>query len=399
MEIAMDGVEKLVIQDKTYYLVGTNHISKESAELVKNVINEVRPACVCVELDQKRYQKYTSPEEWAKTDIIKIIKQNKLVMLFSNIVYGVLQRKLAKEKGTIQAGELIQALESAENVGADIQLIDRDIQVTFKRMWRHLSFTQKPKLIMTFFSEFEDVETERLEDFLESDSFDNVFIQLSKKFPTIYDDMITERDKVMVTNLQKSKYDVNVVVVGKAHINGIKEKLKEEKNYDISELTSIPSKKLSSKLIEFIFPLTIILLLAVSFFSGVQVGFHQLLKWWVWNGGLAAIFTCFALPSPLTILTSLIMAPVGALSPVLSVGVFSALAEATVKKPTVRDFLTVQDDFLSIKTIYSNRLIKIGLVFLLSNLGGAIGNIIGGIGILKNHKDYSLIQSVVLMIF
>ncbi|MEW4402330.1 TraB/GumN family protein [Enterococcus sp. AN402] len=384
MELAMDGVEKLVIQDKTYYLVGTNHISKESAELVKNVINEVRPACVCVELDQKRYQKYTSPEEWAKTDIIKIIKQNKLVMLFSNIVYGVLQRKLAKEKGTIQAGELIQALESAENVGADIQLIDRDIQVTFKRMWRHLSFTQKPKLIMTFFSEFEDVETERLEDFLESDSFDNVFIQLSKKFPTIYDDMITERDKVMVTNLQKSKYDVNVVVVGKAHINGIKEKLKEEKNYDISELTSIPSRKLSSKLIEFIFPLTIILLLAVSFFSGVQVGFHQLLKWWVWNGGLAAIFTCFALPSPLTILTSLIMAPVGALSPVLSVGVFSALVEATVKKPTVRDFLTVQDDFLSIKTIYSNRLIKIGLVFLLSNLGGAIGNIIGGIGILNS---------------
>ncbi|EGO2510622.1 TraB/GumN family protein [Enterococcus faecalis] len=384
MEIAMDGVEKLVIQDKTYYLVGTNHISKESAELVKKVINEVRPACVCVELDQKRYQKYTSPEEWAKTDIIKIIKQNKLVVLFSNIVYGVLQRKLAKEKGTIQAGELIQALESAENVGADIQLIDRDIQVTFKRMWRHLSFTQKPKLIMTFFSEFEDVETERLEDFLESDSFDNVFIQLSKKFPTIYDDMITERDKVMVTNLQNSKYDVNVVVVGKAHINGIKEKLKEEKNYDISELTSIPSKKLSSKLIEFIFPLTIILLLAVSFLSGIQVGFHQLLKWWVWNGGLAAIFTCFALPSPLTILTSLIMAPVGALSPVLSVGVFSALAEATVKKPTVRDFLTVQDDFLSIKTIYSNRLIKIGLVFLLSNLGGAIGNIIGGIGILNS---------------
>ncbi|WP_445450415.1 TraB/GumN family protein [Enterococcus faecalis] len=384
MEIAMDGVEKLVIQDKIYYLVGTSHISKESAELVKNVINEVRPGCVCVELDQKRNQKYTSPEEWAKTDIIKIIKQNKLVVLFSNIVYGALQRKLAKEKGTIQAGELIQALESAEDVGADIQLIDRDIQVTFKRMWRHLSFTQKPKLIMTFFSEFEDVETERLEDFLESDSFDNVFIQLSKKFPTIYNDMITERDKVMVTNLQNSKYDVNVVVVGKAHINGIKAKLKEEKSYDISELTSIPSKKLSSKLIELIFPLTIILLLAVSFFSGVQVGFHQLLKWWVWNGGLAAIFTCFALPSPLTILTSLIMAPVGALSPVLSVGVFSALAEATVKKPAVRDFLTVQDDFLSIKTIYSNRLIKIGLVFLLSNLGGAIGNIIGGIGILNS---------------
>lgn len=33
MEIAMDGVEKLVIQDKTYYLVGTNHISKKVRNL------------------------------------------------------------------------------------------------------------------------------------------------------------------------------------------------------------------------------------------------------------------------------------------------------------------------------------------------------------------------------
>lgn len=378
------NVEKIVISNSIYYIIGTNHISKESVELVKNLIEEVRPNCVFVELDQKRYQKYTNPEEWAKTDIVKIIKENKLVVLFSNIVYGALQRKLAKEKGSTQSGELIQAIKSAEYVGADIQLIDRDIQVTFKRLWRHLNFIQKPKLIMSFFSEFEDIETERLEDFLESDSFDNMFVQLSRKFPTIYNDMITERDKVMVTNLQNFKSDVNVVVVGKAHIKGIKEKLKNRKTYDISELTSIPSKKLSSKLIELIFPLLIVILLAVSFFSGVQVGFHQLLKWWVWNGGLAAIFTFFALPSLLTILTSLIMAPVGALSPVLSVGIFSALVEATVKKPTVRDFLTVQDDFLSIKTIYSNRLIKIGLVFLLSNLGGAIGNIIGGIDILRN---------------
>ncbi|MFG5450031.1 TraB family protein, partial [Enterococcus faecalis] len=82
-------------------------------------------------------------------------------------------------------------------------------------------------------------------------------------------------------------------------------------------------------------------------------------------------------------LTSLIMAPVGALSPVLSVGVFAALTEATVKKPTVKDFLTVQDDVLSIKSIYRNRLIKIGLVFLLANIGGALGNIIGGLGILR----------------
>lgn len=382
--VDVKDVEKVVVENKVYYLVGTNHISETSIELVQNVITQVHPNAVCIELDEKRYQKYTRPNEWAETDIIRIIRENKLVVLFSNIIYGALQRKLAKDKNTTQAGELIQAIKSAKEVNADIQLIDRDIQVTFKRMWRHLSFWQKPKLIMTFFSEFEDIETEKLEDFLESDSFDTVFIQLSQKFPTIYNDMITERDKVMATNLQNNKYDVNVVVVGKAHVEGIKEKLEASKTYDISELNSIPPKKISSKLIELVFPLSIVLLLALSFFSGFQVGLNQLLKWWIWNGGLSALFTCFAVPSPLTILTSLVMAPIGALSPVLSVGVFSALTEATVKKPTVKDFLTVQDDFLSIKTIYKNRLIRIGMVFLLANLGGAIGNIIGGLGILKN---------------
>ncbi|MFS1140218.1 TraB/GumN family protein [Enterococcus faecalis] len=151
MGIAMDGVEKLIIQGRTYYLVGTNHISEESAKLVKNVIDEVRPGCVCVELDQKRYQKYTSPEEWAKTDIIKIIKQNKLVVLFSNIVYGALQRKLAKEKGTIQAGELIQALESAEDVGADIQLIDRDHTSDFQKNVETFKFYTKAQINNDFF--------------------------------------------------------------------------------------------------------------------------------------------------------------------------------------------------------------------------------------------------------
>lgn len=34
----MDGVEKLIIQGRTYYLVGTNHISEESAKLVKTLL-------------------------------------------------------------------------------------------------------------------------------------------------------------------------------------------------------------------------------------------------------------------------------------------------------------------------------------------------------------------------
>ena len=351
------NVEKIVVSNKTYYLVGTSHISENSVKLVKEVIKRVQPDTVSIELDKKRYEKYTNSNQWGNTDIIKIIKEKKLVVLISNIVYSAYQKKLANTKGTTQAGELIQAIKSAKEIGANIQLIDRDIQVTFK---------------------------DKLEEYLESDSFDKVFISLSKKYPSLYQDMITDRDKYMSTKLKNNSSQVNVVVVGKAHMKGIKEKLEKRTEFSLDNLNEIPPKKLSTKLLEFSLPAIIIILLVLSLVSGFEVGVSQLLKWLVWNGGLAALFTCFALANPLTILTSFIMAPVGALSPVLSVGMFSALMEASIKKPTVNDFMNAQDDISSIKSIYKNRLLKVGLIFVLASAGGAIGNIIGGIELFKN---------------
>ncbi|EOH13255.1 hypothetical protein SQK_03205, partial [Enterococcus faecalis EnGen0221] len=41
-------------------------------------------------------------------------------------------------------------------------------------------------------------------------------------------------------------------------------------------------------------------------------------------------------------------------------------------------------DLQSLKTIYKNRVLRVFLVFFLSSLGGLLGNIIGGLGIVKN---------------
>lgn len=79
----------------------------------------------------------------------------------------------------------------------------------------------------------------------------------------------------------------------------------------------------------------------------------------LWNGGLAALFTVFALGHPLTVLTSLIFAPLATLLPMVSVGVFSAIVEATVRKPKVKDFQTMDLDLQSIKTIYKNRVLRV----------------------------------------
>lgn len=69
------NVEKIVVSNKTYYLVGTSHISENSVKLVKEVIKRVQPDTVSIELDKKRYEKYTNSNQWGNTDIIKIIKE------------------------------------------------------------------------------------------------------------------------------------------------------------------------------------------------------------------------------------------------------------------------------------------------------------------------------------
>ncbi len=90
------NVEKIIVSNKTYYLVGTSHISENSVKLVKEVIERVQPDTVSIELDKKRYEKYTNSNQWGNTDIIKIIKEKKLVVLISNIVYSAYQKKISK---------------------------------------------------------------------------------------------------------------------------------------------------------------------------------------------------------------------------------------------------------------------------------------------------------------
>lgn len=46
-------------EDKAILLVGTAHVSQESVDLVKTVIENEKPDCVCLELDDKRFQALT----------------------------------------------------------------------------------------------------------------------------------------------------------------------------------------------------------------------------------------------------------------------------------------------------------------------------------------------------
>ena len=138
-----EHITRIFLDDKEYILVGTAHVSKTSAELVKEVIEKEQPDSVCVELDRARYESITEGNKWKDTDIFKVIKEKKAGMLFINLALSAFQKKIANQLGVKPGQEMIQAIESAEENGAKLVLADRNIQVTFSRIWRSLGWRDR----------------------------------------------------------------------------------------------------------------------------------------------------------------------------------------------------------------------------------------------------------------
>ena len=64
-------------QGKEITLIGTAHVSKVSAQEVKEALEEIHPDSICIELDEDRYQSLLHPGQWEQTDIVQVIKQKK----------------------------------------------------------------------------------------------------------------------------------------------------------------------------------------------------------------------------------------------------------------------------------------------------------------------------------
>ncbi|MCI5224536.1 MAG: TraB family protein, partial [Candidatus Electrothrix sp. AR4] len=81
-----DDVAVIQQNDKTILLVGTAHISKQSADLVEEIIEREKPDTVCIELDEKRYTALSRPQQWENLDLKQIIRKKQLSTLLVSLV-------------------------------------------------------------------------------------------------------------------------------------------------------------------------------------------------------------------------------------------------------------------------------------------------------------------------
>jgi len=91
---------------------------------------------------------------------------------------------------------------------------------------------------------------------------------------------------------------------------------------------------------------------------------------------VAVVGALLAFAHPLTIVVAFVGAPIATLNPFVGIGPFTGIAEAFLRKPRVRDFENLQTDVASVRGFSTNRVTHILLVFLLSSIGGMIGNFI-----------------------
>jgi pheromone shutdown protein TraB len=130
--------------------------------------------------------------------------------------------------------------------------------------------------------------------------------------------------------------------------------------------------------------LIVVALLLIGWQKGAAVAGENILFWVLANGIPSAIGAAAALAHPLTILTAFVAAPLTSLTPVIGAGYVTALVQAYLCPPSVRELHRVADDVRITQQWWRNRLLRIFLAFILPSIGSLIGTWIGGVEIFSN---------------
>jgi len=380
-----NNIIKLTYKDKKITLIPTAHVSKESAELTRQVIDEIKPDSICIELDKDRYESMKNPDKFKNTDIIKVIKEKRTTLMLVNLILANYQKKIATKLDSQSGNEMLIGIEKANELNANLVLADRNVQTTFKRVWANLNLKDKYKLIEAIIDAMfsnEEVSEEELANLQQSDALNAALNELSISFPHIAEVLVDERDKYLAHKIKNAPGENIVAILGAAHTINVPKYI--EQDYSIEQYDVIPPKKLSSKLAGWIIPVAILILILFSFKIDANVGFNQIKAWILINGSLAAIGTAIGGGHILSILTAFIAAPITSLNPLLAAGWFAGLTQAYVTKPTVADFETLSKDCESVKGFWKNKVSRILIIVLLGSLGSSIGTFVSGISIIKS---------------
>lgn len=378
-------VRRIHLTDREIILVGTAHVSNESITQVENAIRTEMPDCVCVELDDARYKSMMEKNRWESLDIIKVLKEKKGFLLLANLVLASFQKRMGLNVGVQPGDEMKAAITVAHELQIKTEMVDRPIHVTLRRAWAQNGAMGKSKILASLLASAfskEELDAADIEKLKQKSEMDAMLEEVAQEMPEVKEVLIDERDTWLGTKIWQTEGKKVLAVLGAGHLNGTEKRIraldKNEAEANLEKIAEIPPKSVWGKVFNIAFPVLLIALLtAPLFISGNKEQLAQnLLRWLIWNGGLAAVGSLLAWANILTIISAFVFAPVATLNPFIGIGMVTAIVQATVCKPQVRDMMNITDDIATLKGWYTNRIAKVLLVFILSSVGAIIGNLV-----------------------
>jgi pheromone shutdown-related protein TraB len=380
-----DGVE--------YTIIGTAHVSRASAEAVKEMAESGDYDTIAVELCQARYDALTAERKWTDLDLYKIIREGKAGLVMANLALSAYQRRIADQFGIEPGAEMRAAAVAAKERDLPLQLVDRDLATTLRRSYANVPWYKRLYLMagLAFgMVSSEEIDEEAIEKLKEGDILESTFTEFAEQSPELFEALIAERDRYMAARLREENMDSSgrkvLVVIGAGHMEGMASHLEggtASPQHERETLDRMPPRAKWPRLI----PWAIMVLVLAGFFIGFsrspELGWQLVFFWVAINGGLAALGALLARGHPLTVLSAVVAAPLTSLNPTIAAGMVTGLVESWIRKPRVSDLENLRFDITSLKGWFRNPATRILLVFFLSNLGSAIGTWVAGFKIIE----------------
>lgn len=383
--IERDGVE--------YIILGTAHVSRASAEAARKLASELDVDAIAVELDTGRHQALTDSETWRKLDLFQIIRNGKAGLVAANLALGAYQKRLADQFGIEPGAELKIACEVAEQRGKPLWLIDRDIGLTLRRAYSAISLWDRFKLINGMLASLfvdDAIDEGEIEKLKEGDLLERTFAEFASQSEGLYRSLIDERDQYMAARLREESAGGTpkrvLVIIGAGHLKGMSQALRENEQAPQAvreQLEQPPPPSWFGRVFNWTLITAVVALLVWGFAKGLSTGTEVLSVYVAMTGGFALVGALLAGAHPLSALAGGLSAPLTVLHPALASGMFSAAAEAWLRRPTVADFEALKTDVTSTGGWWRNRVARVLLVYLLTSLTTMVGVWIAGARIVQ----------------
>ncbi|WP_332899165.1 TraB/GumN family protein [Haladaptatus sp. CMSO5] len=207
-------------------VVGTAHVSADSVAEVEQVIDDERPDVVAVELDEGRYRqlKGETPDNLDASDLLH---GNTVFQFLAYWLLSYIQTRMGERFDIKPGADMMAAVETAESLGINVALVDRDIQVTIQRFWARMTFFEKLRMLWQltvglagFGDEAEDID---MDDLTNADVVTAMMAEFRRFSPGGAEALIDERDAFIahrLVALREQGFDV-VAIVGAGHRAGI----------------------------------------------------------------------------------------------------------------------------------------------------------------------------------